>query len=507
MNGRAAPPLWEPAGRTPDDPALDDGRRRRTWGELEARTNALGRVLEGLGARPGDHVALVATNRVEFVEAALAASRAGLVYTPLKTSWTAGEIGYVLDTAGTRVVVTDVDAARAAAADRAVPTVDLDAGADDLVASADPGPLPYDRRGWKMSFTSGTTGRPKGVVPAGSGSRPFAESWAAMRAMAETVHLPGDGEHLFVSQLFHGAPLTFGLGVLARGARLRIMARWDAAEGLRLLGRPGVTSTCMVPTMFRQLLALPDEVRAAFRAPDLRTVLHGGEPCPQALKRAVVGWLGPVVVEYYGFTEGGMCVATTAEWLARPGTVGRPCWGQEAVALGPGGEELPAGTDGVLHFRRPDGSTFSYLDDEERTAAAHAGERFTVGDVGHVDADGYVYVTGRQAELIVTAGVNVSPVEVEEALAGVDGVADLCVVGGPDPERGEQVVAYVVPAEPGDAERLLGALAAAAAEHLAGYKRPRAWHVVDALPRDPTGKLLRRALRDPLWEGRDHFAV
>lgn len=480
--------LYSHNGRAASDEAVRDDIRRLTWGELDERSNAVGHGALAYGLVPGDHVAIVATNRTEFVEALNGVQRAGLVVTPVKTSWTPREISDLLADAQTKLVITDVDAAR----DLGVATVDLDRGYEQWLARQETRSHPADRTGWRMSYTSGTTGRPKGVVR--TNVRPFMESFAAQAAIAEIMHLPGDGPHLVASALFHGAPLTFALAVLSRGASLRLMPRWDAGDGLRRL-RDDVASTCFVPTMFRQLLAQPS--RPAL--PELRTLLHGGEPCPAPVKRAMLDWVGPVLVEYYGFTEGGMTVCTSEEWLAHPGTVGRAVHGGRIVIADEHtGAELPPGSIGRVCFEAP-GRVFEYRGDPDKTARAHVGNAYTAGDIGYVDEDGYLFLCGRSAEVIVSAGVNVYPAETEDVLYAVPGVADACVVGGPDERRGETVVAFVA-LEPGwQAADVLKAIEVACEQLLASYKRPRRVEVRDEIPRDPTGKLLRTKLRDELW--------
>jgi long-chain acyl-CoA synthetase len=506
VNEGPAPALWELAGRAADDLALEDDRRRLTWGELDARTNAVGQGVEAIGLEPGQHVAVVIGNRVEFVEVLLGVQRAGMVVTPLKTSWTPAEIEVVLRDAGTRLLATDTDAGRRAAADAGLPVVDLE-GYEAWLGRQPSGPLPADRRGWRMSYTSGTTGRPKGVVHAWSGQSPFSESFARSTGWAEAARLPPDGVHLMASQLFHGAPLTFGLAALARGAPMRILPRWDPSAFLTNLA-DGAASTTLVPTMFRQVLALPKGERRAFTAPGLRTVLHGGEPCPPELKRRMVDWWGPVFVEYFGFSEGGMTLATTEDWLARPGTVGKALPHQEVLILDDDGRRLPAHEEGLVYLRFRDGTRFSYFGDPVKSETAYGPDQsFTAGDVGWMDEDGYLYISGRRAETIVSAGVNVYPAEVEAVIDAVDGVVDVAVVGGPDPERGERVVAFVVPAAGVDTSVVKAAVDEACRHGLAGYKRPRHVVVCDDVPRDPTGKLLRARLRGQLWEGRTGFAA
>ena len=488
--------LAELSGRAGDDIAVECGGTRLTWAELDDRTNAVANGLERLGATPGAHVAICVSNRVEFVEAVLGAWRMGCAYTPLKTGWTKSEVGQVLDDAMTEVIIADRDGAREAARDRATALVDLDEGYDEWLAAQDRSTPPADRCGYKMPYTSGTTGRPKGVLMAGAATTPFATGWTGLQRWAEALSLPGDGAHLFLSRLFNGAPQTFGFGALARGATLRILPRWSAADGLAALAADDVTSTIMVPTMFRQLLALADVDRSRAPAPALQTLLHGGEPCPRPIKEAIADWFGDVLVEYYGFTEGGLTVVRPGEWRDRPGTVGRPLPGMHVEIRGDDGSALPPGQDGTVFFRSDTGRRFRYSGDDDKTEGAHHGDAFTVGDIGHLDDDGFLYLAGRTADVVITAGVNVYPAEVEAALSDVPGVIDLCAVGRADDERGEVLALYVVLTPKASEDAVRRQLQDAIDERLAPYKRPRSLHVVDALPRDETGKLLRRVLRD-----------
>jgi len=483
------------SGRSPGDIAIEDGVRRLTWAELDARSLAVAHGLEAAGAPPGSHVAISVGNRAEFVEAVLGAWRAGCAYTPLKTGWTADEVAVVLEDASTRAVITDRDGARVAATARGVAFVDVDSGYEQWLAEQDDHPLD-DRCGYKLPFTSGTTGRPKGVVMSGSGSTPFSTGWQGIARYAEQLGLPGDGVHLFVSRLFNGAPQTFGFGALARGAILRILPRWEPREALAALADVDVTSTIMVPTMFRQLLALQGVDRSSSPAPGLRTLLHGGEPCPLPVKQAIADWFGDVLVEYYGFTEGGMTVARPGEWQSRPGTVGRPLPGLHVEVLGEDGTALPPGAEGTVYFRVEGGRRFRYAADDAKTESAHVGDAFTVGDIGWLDDDGFLYLSGRAADVVISAGVNIYPAEIEAALSDVAGVLDICAVGTPDDERGEVLVLHVVLTPDALLPDVLDALEATAEERLAPYKRPREIVVDDEIPRDATGKLLRRVLRD-----------
>jgi long-chain acyl-CoA synthetase len=499
--------LYEMSGRQPAEPAVDDGRRRITWAVLDARSTRLGHGIERLGAAPGDHVVICVSNRAEFVEAVLGAWRAGCAFTPVKSGWTAAEVDAVLDDADTRVVITDRGGARDAARSRGVPTVDLDDGYEAWLEAQPDAPLGDDRCGYKLPYTSGTTGRPKGVVMSGSGTIPFAAGWAGIARWAEALQLPGDGAHLFVSRLFNGAPQTFGFGALARGATLRILPTWDPAAALAALAAPDVTSTIMVPTMFRQLLALPGTDRSRSPAPGLRTILHGGEPCPPAVKSAMADWFGDILVEYYGFTEGGMTVVQADEWRTRPGTVGRPLAGMSVTVVDETGTDVGTNTEGTVYFRAETGRRFHYRGDAEPTEQAHRGDAFTVGDIGWLDDDGFLYLCGRSTDVVVSAGVNIYPAEIEQAISHVSGVADLCAVGAPDAERGESVILYLSLQPGADRDTTLAAVSLAAQDRLAPYKRPVSVVVTDEIPRDQTGKLLRRVLRDALWQDGSPFAA
>jgi long-chain acyl-CoA synthetase len=261
----------------------------------------------------------------------------------------------------------------------------------------------------------------------------------------------------------------------------------------------------MVPTMFRQMLALPDDVRARLPVPTLTTIIHGGEPCPIGLKQRMLDWLGPIFVEYFGVSEGGMTLASSEDWLARPGTVGQLHTSAGIVILDDDGNEVPAGTEGGVYFRTA-GTAFSYKGDPEKTASAYRGDAFTAGDIGYVDDEGYLFLSGRRADVIVSAGVNLYPAEIETELEVVPGVADLCVVGAPHDERGEIPVAVVVVSAGHDPATVVAALEARAAEHVAGYKRPTRYLVEAEVPRDDTGKLLRRQVRDRMWGDESPFA-
>lgn len=492
--------LHELVGREADEIAVIDDFRRQSWAELDRRTHALVRGLEALGVEPRCHVAIVVSNRIEFLESYIATLRGGFTQTPVKCNWTPAEMGYLFQDAQSQAVITDIDAAREAAQTAGIPVIDLEDDFTGWLDDQDPTPVEAGRKGYRIPYTSGTTGAPKGVERVVDADSTF-EEWSRSNALgAAGIGLPQDGLHLMVSQMFHGAPMTFGFGALCGGAPMRIVSRWNP----ELFGgwlAEGVTATIMVPTMFRQLLALPPQQRDAIDASGLKTVLHGGEACPVELKRQMIEWWGPIFTEYYGFTEGGMTLATSQQWLKRPGTVGLPIGELKVHIVDEAGKDLGPNQEGEIFFTRPEGRYFRYLKEEAKTERAYRDDgSFTVGDIGYIDEDGYLFVSGRTAELIVAAGVNIYPAEIEAVLFEVPGVADVCVAGGPDPDRGEQPVAFVVIQDGWDDEEVLANVELTCQKDIAGYKRPRKILLRSEIPRDPTGKTLRVSLRNELWE-------
>jgi long-chain acyl-CoA synthetase len=347
--------------------------------------------------------------------------------------------------------------------------------------------------GGTMLYTSGTTGRPKGVYR----RRPPPAHLGAPVMRAAAVD-PTRDLALCTGPLYHAAPLAFNLALpLLLGMPVLLMERFDAEETLRLVETHRVTHTHMVPTMFHRLLALPEAVRARYDLSSLRFVLHGAAPCPVHVKQALLEWLGPVVYEYYAATEGGGTFIGPKEWLERPGSVGRPVDGEQLVVLDGEGKELPPGQVGTVYIRAPEVGRFEYFKAPEKTDGAYRGDLFTMGDLGYFDEDGYLFLTGRSAELIISGGVNVYPAEVDAVLLMHPAVADAATVGVPDPEWGESVRA-VVRLEPGYARgpELAERLREHCRAHLAGYKCPRGIDFAEALPRNEAGKLQRHKLRE-----------
>jgi acyl-CoA synthetase (AMP-forming)/AMP-acid ligase II len=360
--------------------------------------------------------------------------------------------------------------------------------------------------GGNMIYTSGTTGRPKGVkrrVPATLGA-----ALEAQRAYARSIALDGSGPHLVTGPLYHAAPLMYAIYDAACGAPIHVLPRWDEREALRWLAEREVHHTHLVPTMFvRFLKRLTDEERAAFRAPALHTVLHGAAPIGRDVKERMIEWWGPILYEYWGGTEGGVTTfVDSQEWLAHPGTVGRALPHFEVFAVDESGARLPPGAEGALYARhRTMPELFAYHGDPTKTAEAFL-DRYThtLGDVGSVDAEGYVHLADRKSHMIISGGVNIYPAEIEAVLQAHPAVGDVAVFGVPDDEWGEQVKAAVELA-PGHAASpaLAAELIAFARAKLAAYKTPRSVDFEPALPRTPAGKLYVRRLRDRYWAGRE----
>ena len=493
------------AARLGDRPALVAPGRPggdRTWSQLNAEVNRLARALRAHGLVPGDAVAAMVSNRAEYVATWAACLRTGLRFTPVNWHLTAREAGYIVDDCEAAAFVADARfAAVAAAAAGGAPRAGLRlavggdiAGFDgyDEVTGAESGDdLDDPVLGRAMLYTSGTTGRPKGVHRTDN-------QRISRRTMPSTGYRPGESLHLCTGPLYHAAPLSFSLaGPLLSGVGVVLMDGWSETATLDLVAEHRITHTHMVPTMFRRLLALPDEVREAADVSSLRMVIHGAAPCPVAVKQAMIDWLGPILLEYYAATEGAGTFVTSDVWLTKPGTVGQPHDPDHVLVLGEGGARLGPGEVGTIYLKAPESGRFSYYKDEDKTAGSYRGDHFTLGDVGYLDEDGYLFLTDRSANLVISGGVNVYPTEVEQAMWPHPAVADVAVIGVPDDDWGESVLAVVQlrdGVEPGEA--LAEELIAYCRERLAHYKCPRRVDFVDELPRTDAGKLYKRRLRD-----------
>ena len=372
-----------------------------------------------------------------------------------------------------------------------------------LVAAQPTGRIPREQAGSTMFYSSGTTGRPKGIRPPLSGGPPDDGSSASSLTVGNFGLAAG---HRFLSTgpLYHAAPALWSTGMHTVGSTVVVMERFDAAAALGLLLAEDITVSQWVPTMFRRLLQLPEEIRGAFAAPAHQQAWHAAAPCPRPVKEQMLAWWGPVLWEYYSGSEGGGTVISPQEWLARPGSVGRHWRGGTTYVLDADTKEpVPAGTEGLIFFEAFATYRFVYHNDPEKTASTYHGNLITLGDIGYLDDDGYLFLTDRQSDMIVSGGVNIYPREVEETLLSHPAVQDAAVFGIPDPEFGERVLACVQPADlQADHGELEQSLDKHCRAQLAGFKRPRTYRFEAELPRDANGKLYKRRLRDEYWSSR-----
>jgi long-chain acyl-CoA synthetase len=348
--------------------------------------------------------------------------------------------------------------------------------------------------GMPFFYSSGTTGRPKGILRENT-FPPFGTGVGLELLMQQMFGFGKDTVYLCPAPLYHAAPLGWSMGTIRLGGTVVVMERFDPVECLRAISQHQVTAVQFVPTHFVRMLKLPPDQRAGFDPSSLRTVVHAAAPCPAEVKQQMIDWLGPILVEYYAGSEGnGMTMIGSPDWLSHPGSVGRAVVGSVHI-VGEDGGELPAGQDGVVYF---DGPSFEYHNDPVKTASARNDNGWsTLGDIGHLDDEGYLYLSDRRADLIISGGVNIYPAEIEQALVMHPAVADVAVIGVPDAEMGQSVLAVVQLAKGGTgADQLAADLIAHCRSRLASFKCPRSVEFVAALPRTPTGKLLRRRLRE-----------
>ena len=508
------------AAAHPDKPALIMAGTGETitYAQLDAEANRVSRVLREAGLEAGDHVAWSLENHRHFLSLAWGAYYAGLVYTPMSSRLTTDEIAYIVDNSGAKAFITSrYKATQAAELLDRMDGVDLRLMMDKVidgyesyeqaVAAVSSEPLDGRVAGTDMLYSSGTTGRPKGVLTA---HEPVpieqAESVVAMMCVL-LLGMSDESVYLSPAPLYHGAPLRFTMAAQIIGSTAVVMERFDAAEFLAAVERFSVTHTQVVPTMFVRMLKLPDDQRLAHDLSSLAAVLHAAAPCPVEAKRQMIDWWGPIISEYYAGTEGnGFTYCDSEQWLAHPGSVGAPINCEVHIVDDATGTEVPVGEEGAVYFSG--GNTFEYHLDSEKTRNSRLPNGWsTIGDIGRVDGDGFLYLTDRKAYMIISGGVNVYPQEAENHLTMHPAVLDVAVIGVPDDDLGEVPKAIVQPMDmPADNE------AAAALERelidycrasLASVKCPRTVDFRSELPRDETGKLYKRLLRDEYWQGQD----
>jgi long-chain acyl-CoA synthetase len=490
------------------------GTRFSTYPDLFGRALRATRGLHELGIGGGDRVALLLRNSLEFLEASIATVPLGASAVPVNWHWRGDEIAHVLSDSGAKALIVHADLWPAIATSVpdgvaliVVPTAegpvgDPPAGAllwPEWLAGYEPWAQAPEAGPVSIIYTSGTTGRPKGVVRA----QPTESQREQAQAMlAEIFKLAPQERTVIPAPMYHTAPNVYALAAAIRGMDMTIMTSFDAEEFLRIVAEHRVTVVQMVPTMFVRLLALTEQVRSRYDVSSLRWVVHAAAPCPPDVKRAMIEWLGPIVAEYYGGTETGPVVFCTSEqWLAHPGTVGRPLERAVVKVLDADGTELPAGQSGEIYMWLEVWPDFSYAGDEEKRRAVERDGLVSCGDVGYLDADGYLHLNDRRSDMVISGGVNIYPAEIEACLLAMPGVRDCAVFGIPDEEFGEALAAYV---EPQDGAPLSEE---SVREHvrsrLAAYKTPRLVEFRDSLPREDSGKIFKRRLRDPHWAGRE----
>ncbi|MGE0312176.1 MAG: AMP-binding protein [Lautropia sp.] len=504
------------AQRTPDKIAvrMADGGATLTYRELDERSNRVAQLLRACGLQAGDHIAIVLENHPRYFELAWGAQRAGVVYTAINHRLGVDETAYIVGNARAGLVVSSHRLADTAAglrrAGEAVAgvghwlmldgTVEGWSSCEAALDAMPPTRIADERAANDMLYSSGTTGRPKGVY-----SPPDSDAIDAPTTLtnlcASAYGMGPDTVYLSPAPLYHAAPLRFNMTVMRLGGTCIVMEHFDAQRYLALVEQHRVTHTQLVPTMFVRMLKLDPALRQRHDLSSLRCAIHAAAPCPVPIKRQMIDWWGPILWEYYAGTEGnGVTLVDSKAWLDRPGTVGRAVVGVLKIC-DDAGDEVPVGTEGTVYFAQ--GKAFVYHDDPGKTAGSRNEKGWTtLGDVGRVDADGYLFLTDRKAFMIISGGVNIYPQEAENLLVTHPQVMDAAVFGVPDPEFGEQVKAVVQLRDPADAgPALADELVSWCREHLAHYKCPKSIDFTDALPREANGKLYKRVLRDRYWAG------
>lgn len=500
------------------------GERQRTQDELNLNAARAARALSQAGVKADDCVALYLRNDFPFFETSAACALLGAYATPINWHYTAEEAAYILRDCDAKVVVIHDDllpaiegAIPGGVTVVVVPTPDEIAAAygvsrptqrsrrgvlwDDFIADKARWTEPPPAQRGTMIYTSGTTGNPKGVRrdPMGEEAQLLQQ-----RVIEEGFGLPADADAkgvraVMTGPMYHSAPNAYGLSAAKYGAWIYLQPRFDAEELLQLIERHRITHMHVVPTMFVRLLRLPAEVRRRYDVSSLRHIIHGAAPCPPEVKRQMIEWWGPVIYEYYGSTENGIVTIVTSDMaMTKPGTVGRPIAGNVIRILDDEKRDLPVGEVGEIYIWRPNRTDFTYNKRDDARREMDVDGFLTNGDMGWLDADGCLFLADRKNDMVISGGVNIYPAEIEKVLIGHPGVKDCAVFGIPDPEFGESLAAHI---ELSDGDLAPEELQAFLRQHLAKFKVPRKIVVEGALPREDSGKIFKRKLREPYWVG------
>jgi long-chain acyl-CoA synthetase len=496
-----------------DQTGVRCGARSATYPELFGDALRATRALHELGVGPGDRAALLLRNSLEFLQASIATVPLGASAVPINWHWRGAEIAHVLRDSAAKVLILHADLwdAVADSIPQGVSVVlvgegdqrrELPAGAarwTTWLGAHEPWSEGAESAPTSIIYTSGTTGLPKGVVrtPVTDEQRERAQ------ALVGDIFRLDSGERTVIpAPLYHTAPNVYALSAAVRGLDMTIMERFDPEEFLRIVQDQRVTVVQMVPTMFVRLLALPQQVRERYDVSSLDWIVHAAAPCPVDVKRAMIEWLGPIVAEYYGGTETGpITYCTSEEWLAHPGTVGRPLQGADVKVVDADGNELPDGESGEVFMWLDVWPDFTYEGDDERRRSIERDGLVSCGDIGYFDEDGYLYLNDRRSDMVISGGVNIYPAEIEACLLALAGVRDCAVFGIPDEEFGEALAAHVEVQD--GAHVSADEVRAHVRANLASYKTPRVVEFSDQLPREDSGKIFKRRLREPYWAGRE----
>ena len=504
-----------------DEIAIVDDDRSVTWAELDSRVNQVIHGLRAGGVVAGDTISILCGNRIEWFEVSLACANMGVTFIPINWHLVAPEIAYILGDSGSKALVVGhryLDQAAKALEDEQATGVDLvllvggeTAGrfrAYDYFFNGCPTDEPDDQSfGGPMFYTSGTTGNPKGVRSSLSVMEPGTtpEVWLLIIAGLNEMVLDPQTT-ILCGPVYHSAQWAFSFMPLLGGASCVMQHKYDSAGVLELIDKYQATNIHLVPTQMKRMVDLPSEVKSSFDGSSMNFYLHGAAPCPAVVKRSLIEWWGPKISEYYGSTEGSIITLVDSDqWLAKGGSVGPPLPNMEIMVVADDGTMLGPGEPGTLYFRNALGLDFEYHNSPEKTADAHKEPGvFTTGDVGYLDEDGYLWLSDRKIDMIISGGVNIYPAEIESVLGGHPLVADVAVIGVPNEDFGEEVKAILVPNRSNaDPDELTDTLSAFCRENLAGYKCPRSFDLVEELPRTGTGKVKKRILREPYWAGHE----